>query len=148
MKPSDQATGPAGRLLRPGFTMIELLVVLVILGLLAAVAAPQAMRYLGGAKHDAAKLQLDGLVTAIDLYRLDNGRYPTRDEGLGALVQRPTGQERWNGPYVRKAEQLMDPWGRPWRYRAPGEHGAYDLFSLGSDDRQGGAAEDRDVTSW
>lgn len=133
---------------RAGFTLVELLVVLVILGLLAAVASPQAMRYLGSAKHDAAKLQLQGLSTAVDLYRLDVGRYPSREEGLAALVQKPSGQERWNGPYVRKAEQLQDPWGRAWRYRAPGEHGPYDLFSLGADDRAGGAGEDRDVTSW
>lgn len=136
----------AGR--KPGFTLVELLVVLVILGLLASVAAPQAMRYLGGAKHDAAKLQLSGLGTAVDLYRLDVGRYPTREEGLAALVQRPSGVDRWNGPYVRKADQLQDPWGRPYRYRSPGEHGAYDLFTLGADDRSGGTAEDRDVTSW
>lgn len=133
---------------QPGFTLVELLVVLVILGLLAAVAAPQALRYLGGAKHNAAKLQLQGLATAIDLYRLDIGRYPTQDEGLMALVQRPTGQDRWNGPYVRRTEQLQDPWQRPWRYRVPGEHGAYDLFSLGADGRFGGISEDRDATSW
>ncbi|MBP0444549.1 type II secretion system major pseudopilin GspG [Roseomonas sp. SSH11] len=133
---------------RRGFTLIELLVVLVILGLLASVAAPQAMRYLGGAKHDAAKLQLSGLATAIDLYRLDVGRYPPREEGLNALVQAPPGVERWNGPYVRKADQLLDPWGRSFRYRAPGEHGPYDLFTLGADDRAGGSGEDRDVTSW
>lgn len=133
---------------RAGFTLVELLVVLVILGLLAAVASPQAMRYLGGAKHDAAKLQLQGLSTAVDLYRLDVGRYPSREEGLAALVQKPSALERWNGPYVRKADQLQDPWGRAWRYRAPGEHGPYDLFSLGADDRAGGAGEDRDVTSW
>jgi general secretion pathway protein G len=135
----------ASGLRRAGFTLVELLVVLVILGLLAAVAAPQAMRYLGGARHDAAKLQLQGIATAIDLYRLDVGRYP---EVLAALVQRPTGQERWNGPYLRRAEQLQDPWHRPWRYRLPGERGAYDVFSLGADDRPGGGGEDRDVTSW
>jgi general secretion pathway protein G len=127
---------------------VELLVVLVILGLLAAVAAPQALRYLGGAKHDAARLQLDGLVTALDLFRLDVGRLPTREEGLAALVQRPPGLERWNGPYVRRTDQLLDPWGRPYRYRTPGEYGPFDLLSLGADDRPGGAGEDRDVKSW
>jgi general secretion pathway protein G len=142
-----------GRMRRPrgsrrGFTLVELLVVLVILGLVASIAAPQAMRYLGGAKHDAAKLQLQGLMTAVDLYRLDVGRYPSREEGLTALVQAPGNAERWNGPYVRKADQLVDPWGRPYRYRAPGERGPVDLFTLGADDRTGGAGEDRDVTSW
>jgi general secretion pathway protein G len=148
MKRKHPARGLFGQTRRPGFTLVELLVVLVILGLLAAVAAPQAMRYIGGAKQDAAKLQLQGLATAIDLYRLDIGRYPSREEGLAALVQKPAGLERWNGPYVRKAEQLQDPWGRVWRYRMPGEHGTYDLFSFGADDRPSGTGEDRDVTSW
>lgn len=136
------------RFVRRGFTLVELLVVLVILGLIASIAAPQAMRYLSGAKHDAARLQLQGLATALDLYRLDLGRYPTREEGLAALLTRPAGAERWNGPYVRRADQLQDPWGRPWRYRNPGEHGPFDLFSLGADDRPGGSGEDRDVTGW
>lgn len=137
---------PLGR--QHGFTLVELLVVLAILGLLAAVAAPQAMRYLGGARHNAARLQLQGLVTAMDLFQLDVGHYPSRTDGLAALVQRPTGQARWNGPYVRNVEQLQDPWRRPWRYRVPGEFGSYDLFSLGADDRPGGTGEDRDVTNW
>jgi general secretion pathway protein G len=128
--------------------LVELLVVLAILGMLAAIAAPQALRYLGGARHNAAKLQLQGLTSALDLFQLDVGRYPLREEGLAALVQQPAGQARWNGPYVRKTEQLQDPWQRPWRYRVPGEHGSYDLFSLGADDRLGGAGENRDVTNW
>jgi general secretion pathway protein G len=133
---------------RRGFTLVELLVVLVILGLIASVAAPQAMRYLGGAKQDAARLQLGGVATALDLYRLDVGRYPTREEGLAALTAAPSGVERWNGPYLRRPDQLQDPWGRPWRYRVPGERASFDLFSLGADDRPGGTGEDRDVTSW
>jgi general secretion pathway protein G len=136
------------RLVRPGFTLVELLVVLVILGLIASIAAPQAMRYLGGAKHDAAKLQVQGLVTAIELFRLDVGRFPSREEGLPALAAKPAGAERWNGPYLRRAEQLLDPWGRPWRYRVPGEHAGFEVFSLGADDRPGGSGEDRDVAGW
>jgi general secretion pathway protein G len=124
------------------------LVVLVILGLLASVAAPQAMRYLGSARQDAARLQIQGLSTALELYRLDTGRYPSPEDGLNALFQRPSGAQRWNGPYVRRAGDLADPWSKPYRYRSPGEHGAFDLFTLGADDRQGGTGEDADVTSW
>lgn len=131
-----------------GFTLLELLVVLVILGLLAAFAVPQVLNYLGGAKSDAASIQIDNLGTALDLYRLDNGRYPSGDEGLQALVEKPGDAERWNGPYVKKRESLLDPWGEPYRYRFPGEHGAYDLYSLGADKTEGGDGEDRDLTSW
>ena len=131
-----------------GFTLLELLVVLVILGLLAAFAVPQVLNYLGGAKSDAAAIQIDNLGTALDLYRLDTGRYPSGDEGLRALVEKPGDAERWNGPYVKKRESLLDPWGEPYRYRFPGEHGAYDLYSLGADKTEGGDGEDRDLTSW
>lgn len=134
---------------RPGFTLVELLVVLVILGLLAATAAPQALRYLGGARQETARLHLQGLMTAVDLYRLDTGRFPTQEEGLAALVRAPPSATRWRGPYVLRADQLQDPWGRPYRYRVPGEsQRPYDLYSLGADDRPGGGDEDRDVTSW
>jgi general secretion pathway protein G len=131
-----------------GFTLVELLVVLVILGLLAAVATPQALKYLGRSKTNAAQIQVRGLVTSLDLFRLDIGRYPSQNEGLVALVERPTALENWHGPYVTKREMLQDPWGRTYLYRIPGQHGEFDLFTYGSDRAAGGDGEGRDVTSW
>ena len=131
-----------------GFTLLELLVVLAILAMLAAFAVPQVMNYLDRARSDSAKIQVSNISTALDLYRLDVGRYPSTGEGLASLVTRPTAGDRWNGPYVKKAESLIDPWGEPYGYRAPGQHGAYDLFSLGADKAEGGEGEDRDLTSW
>ena len=103
---------------------------------------------MGGARSDAAKIQVSNLETALDLFRLGVGRYPTSGEGLDALVTQPSGADRWNGPYVKKRESLMDPWGEPYGYRAPGRHGAFDLFSLGADKAEGGEGEDRDLTNW
>ena len=131
-----------------GFTLLELLVVLVILGLISAFAVPQVMNYLGGAKTDAAKIQISNLSTALDLYRLDVGRYPRTEDGLSFLVDRPSDQENWRGPYVKKRESLNDPWGNPYKYRSPGEHGKFDLYSLGADNQEGGSAEDQDVKNW
>ena len=148
-----QATRDAAPSGRPaaaaaGFTLLELLVVLVILGLLSAFAVPQVMNYLGGARSDAAKIQVSNLSTALDLYRLGVGRYPSTGEGLDALVEPPSGADGWNGPYVKKRVSLIDPWGETYGYRSPGRHGAYDLFSLGADQAEGGDGEDRDLTSW
>ncbi|MFO1152200.1 MAG: type II secretion system major pseudopilin GspG [Rhodospirillales bacterium] len=132
-----------------GFTLLEILVVLVILGLLAAVVAgPQVFRQLGAAKSEAAKLQLDRVGGSLDLFRLDVGRYPAQQEGLRALVEPPVGVARWNGPYLKKQESLIDPWGRPFGYRYPGQHGEYDLWSLGADGTEGGDGENRDVVNW
>lgn len=131
-----------------GFTLIELLVVLVILGLIVAFAAPQVIKYVGGAKSDAAKIQIERLSSVLDLYRLEVGRYPTQEEGLEALVERPSDADAWNGPYVKKADALTDPWRRPYIYQMPGEHGDYDMSSLGADGQEGGEGEDKDVTSW
>ena len=122
--------------------------VLVILGLIAGLAAPQVMNLLGGAKTKTAALNIEKLSATLDIYRLDNGSYPPTLPGLTALVERPNGANTWNGPYLRKADQLLDPWGRVFRYRLPGKHGAFDLFSLGSDDKEGGSGEDSDVVSW
>ena len=134
--------------LAAGFTLLELLVVLAILAMLAAFAVPQVMNYLDRARSDAAKIQVSNLSTALDLYRLDVGRYPSTSEGLASLVTRPAATDRWNGPYVKKEESLIDPWNEPYGYRSPGQHGAYDLFSLGADKAEGGEGEDRDLTSW
>ena len=131
-----------------GLTLIELLVVLLILALIAAFAVPQVLNYLGGARSDAAKIQIERLGGILDLYRLDMGRYPDDNEGLDALIERPADASRWKGPYVKKAESLIDPWGEPYGYRSPGEHGDYDLYTLGADKAEGGDGEDADVTSW
>ncbi len=131
-----------------GFTLVELLVVLAILGLLAAMAVPQVMNALERAKVDTAKLQIDKLGSILDLYRLEIGRYPNDQEGLRALVEPPTGADRWNGPYLKNREALMDPWGNPYRYRFPGEHGEYDLYSLGADAKDGGEGSNADIASW
>lgn len=131
-----------------GFTLIELLVVLAILGLLALIAVPQVLKYLSAAKTDTAQLQIQQLGLTLDLYRLDVGRYPTEEQGLEAMLTRPPDAERWNGPYLRKQEMLLDPWGNPFAYRIPGEHGEYDLLTLGADESEGGEGEDQDVVSW
>ena len=131
-----------------GFTLIELLVVLVILGLLAGLVGPQVIKYLGGANTKTAKLQIEDFSTALDAFRLDMGRYPTTNEGLQTLVIQPSGANRWNGPYLRKNTVPKDPWGNDYQYRAPGQHGAFDLYSLGADGAEGGDGENQDVVSW
>ena len=131
-----------------GFTLIEMLVVLVIIGLLGLLLAPDLVRRLGGAKSDAAQAEINSLVSAVDMFAIDMGRYPTKEEGLQALLDAPNGEPNWRGPYLRKKQALIDPWGHPFHYRVPGEHGAYDLFSLGSDNAEGGEGDARDVTSW
>ncbi len=132
-----------------GFTLIELLVVLVILGLLAGLVGPQVMKYLGGANTKTAKLQIEDFSTALDAFRLDMGRYPTSAEGLAALVVQPSGANRWNGPYLRKNIIPKDPWQNDYQYRSPGQHGgAFDLYSLGADNAEGGDSENQDVVSW
>ena len=131
-----------------GFTLLELLVVLVILALIASFAGMRVLNLLGGARSDAAAIQIGNLANILDLYRLEVGHFPSEDEGIEALIEPPPGVERWNGPYVRKRDQLIDPWGRAFEYRFPGEHGDYDLFSLGADGVEGGDGEDADVFSW
>lgn len=131
-----------------GFTLIELLVVLVILGMIVAFVTPQVLHYLSRAKSDSAHIQIENIAGALDLYRLDVGRYPTQNEGLAALVERPAGLSSWNGPYIKQKAVPLDPWGHPYIYKIPGDHGEYDLYSLGADDAPGGTGENQDVTNW
>jgi general secretion pathway protein G len=130
-----------------GFTLLELLVVMVIIGLLAGLVAPQYFNQIGKSNVKIAKAQIDSLGKALDQYRLDVGVYPTTEEGLDALFARPQNEPNWSGPYLKKAVPL-DPWNRPYVYRSPGEHGEYDLYSLGKSGQQGGTGEDVAITSW
>jgi general secretion pathway protein G len=132
----------------PGFTLLEILVVLVILGMLASLVGPQVFKQLGGSKTKAAQLQIQELSAALDLYRLEVGRYPTTQQGLDALITQPRNVNQWNGPYLKKSVIRKDPWGNDYQYRYPGQHGEYDLWSHGADGREGGDGEDRDVLSW
>jgi general secretion pathway protein G len=118
-----------------GFTLVELLVVLAILGLLVAIASPQVLKYLARAKVDTARIELKSMSTALDLFLVDDGRYPTEQEGLQALVANPGGLASWAGPYLKTGATgvPMDPWGHPYQYRYPGQSGDYDLFSNGPD---------------
>jgi general secretion pathway protein G len=129
-----------------GFTLVELLVVLAIIVLVAGIVAPQVLRYLGSARSDAAAAQIDNIGSALELFYVDNNRYPTGQEGLAVLSEPPTERaDRWNGPYLRDAGNLRDPWGNPYIYRSDGRD--YEVVSLGRDGAPGGAGEDRDVTS-
>jgi general secretion pathway protein G len=130
-----------------GFTLVELLVVLAILGLIAAVATPQVLKYLGKAKTDTARMDIKGIAVALDLYLLDTGHYPTEQEGLAALVERPPGAE-WHGPYLKSKRVPVDPWGHPYVYRIPGQHGDYDLYTFGADNAPGGTGQGQDVANW
>lgn len=139
---------PTSRERERGYTLIELLVVLAILGLLVAIAVPQLMKSLERAKVDTARVQIEKLGSILDLYRLEAGHYPSEQDGLRALVEVPAGVDRWNGPYLKNREALNDPWGNLYVYRLPGEHGEYDLYSLGVDGKVGGEGKDADVANW
>jgi len=145
LRAAPRGPGPAAA--NAGFTLIELLIVLGILALLATVATPQVLRYLGKARTETAKVQISAIASALELYALDNGAYPPPQVGLVALVQPPHGATRWNGPYLKKADGLRDPWGRAYQYRLPGRSGAFDVFTLGRDNAPGGTGEDSDVSN-
>ena len=130
-----------------GFTLIEILVVIIIIGLLAALVGPRLFGKVSSAKLSAAKAQIELFGTALDTFRLDVGKYPTTEEGLKALREKPSGVEGWNGPYLPK-EIPLDPWKRPYIYKSPGDHGDYDLISYGLDGVEGGEGENQDVVSW
>ena len=136
------------RVKQTGFSLIELLVVLTIIALLGAVVGPQVMKHLAGAKADTTRMQIEDLGAALDLYYLDNGRYPDSQEGLAALIEAPVDVDKWNGPYLKKKKIPQDAWGNDYRYDAPGENGAYDLYSYGADNAPGGEDENQDVVSW
>ncbi len=133
---------------RRGFTLVELLVVLAILGLLVGLVGPQVMKALGGSKTKTARIQIEDLSATLDIYRLELGRYPTTNDGLQALVENTAGASNWNGPYLKKNKVPQDPWGNDYQYRSPGEHGSFDLWSLGSDNREGGEGENQDILGW
>ncbi len=130
-----------------GFTLLELLVVLAILGLLIGLVAPAALRQLGSAKHKVAVQAVERLAGVLDLYKLDIGEYPTTEQGLQALVKAPSGARNWNGPYLKGEGVPNDPWGHPYHYRRPSDrpNHDYDLYTLGADDKPGGTGEDEDV---
>lgn len=150
---SDQTVPSSAHRLRrsrrsQGFTLLELLVVIVIIGLLAGLVAPRYFDQVSKSNTKVARAQIDSLEKALDQYRLDVGRYPTTEQGLAALNTRPQNLEKWAGPYLKKAVPL-DPWGFKYVYKFPGDHGVdYDLSSLGSDGQAGGTGEAADVTTW
>lgn len=139
----SKRTQPAQR----GFTLLELLVVMVIIGLLVGYVAPKYFAQIGKSEVKVAKDQIDSLGKALDQYRLDTGHYPTTEQGLAALVTKPANELKWDGPYLAKAVP-PDPWGRPYIYKNPGEHGDYDLLSFGKDGHAGGSGENADLTNW
>ena len=128
-----------------GFTLLELLVVIVIIGLLTAVVGPRFFSQIGKSEQSAAKAQIDALSKALDAYRLDTGQYPTTEQGLGALTTKPADVQRWSGPYLQKAPP-PDPWGRPYLYKAPNAQGDFDLSSYGKDGQPGGEGDNADVS--
>lgn len=132
---------------RRGFTLVELLVVMVIVGLLLALVGPKVFSKLGKGKQSAAKAQIELLGQTLDHFRLDVNRYPSTQEGLSALITNP-GIENWDGPYLKKNDIPKDPWNKAYVYQAPGTHGEYDLYSYGLDGTPGGEGENKDVTSW
>lgn len=134
--------------IRNGFTLLELLVVLAILGLLAAIVGPQVIKYLGSSRSETAAVQVKNVDAALKLLRLDAGRYPSAQEGLQALVTQPPGMADWRGPYLPNASALTDPWGNPYRYAVPGKHGEVDVYTLGSDNAEGGSGEAKDHGNW
>lgn len=147
MKSGCSAAGRSPRAAAAGFTLLELLVVMVIIGLLAGYVGPKYFSQIGKSEVKVARAQIDALEKALDQYRLDTGHYPAMEQGLAALVTRPGNEPKWDGPYLKKGVP-GDPWGNPYVYRYPGEHGDFDLLSYGKDGQAGGSGEAGDITNW
>lgn len=145
MRPEAGVAGPA----RParGFTLVELLIVVIVLGLIVGLMTPRYIAQFHRSKASIARSQFDSLRRGLESYRFDIGSYPTTEQGLDALLTRPEGVDRWQGPYVVDSSP-QDPWGNAYHYKSPGEHGPYDLYSLGADGKTGGSGDDADITSW
>ncbi len=148
MPKAPRSPGRVHRDREAGFTLLELLVVIAVLGLLAALVGPQVLRYLGSSRSQAAGVQIRNITAALDLYRLDNGDLPAAEEGLEALMRDPGGAGGWSGPYLPDPEAIRDPWGRTYLYRNPGQHREVDVYTLGADNKEGGTGEDQDVGNW
>src|SRR5262245_52795829 len=131
-----------------GYTLVEILVVITIIGLIVALVGPRVLNYLGESKVKTAKIQIQSFASALDLFYLDTGRYPLSSEGLSVLVQRSGGLTTWNGPYLKGGSVPNDPWGKAYAYRSPGEHGPYDIISCAADGQEGGTGTAADITSW
>lgn len=131
-----------------GFTLVELLVVLIILGLVASIAGPNVMKYLGSSKTKTAKLQIKEIEAALELYFLDTGQYPANQQGLKLLINNESSVAGWNGPYFKHGQLPLDPWGHDYVYAMPGQHAAFDLISLGADQQPGGEGDNKDINNW
>lgn len=131
-----------------GYTLVELLVVVAILGLLTLIATPFVIGYLDRTRVSTAKTEIANIASGLDLYKLDVGRYPTTAEGLDALIHQPQGVDNWNGPYIKKVNGLKDPWGRPYLYRSPGQHGDFDIYSYGVKGEAGASGDKPQVANW
>jgi general secretion pathway protein G len=152
MKRSQTQIGPARHRRsrvhrRRGFTLVEMLVVITIIGLIMSLVGPRVLGYLGESKVKAAKIQIQSFSSALDLFYLDAGRYPTSSEGLAALVKPAPGLTAWNGPYLKGGNLPNDPWGKPYVYRSPGERSAYEIVSFGADGQEGGTGTAADIST-
>ena len=147
MKTKLHAIHPRHQSKATGFTLLELLVVMVIIGLLAGYVGPKYFAQVGKSQIKAARAQIDALEKSLDQYRLDTGHYPVTEQGLAALIARPANEPKWDGPYLAKSVPV-DPWGNAYVYRIPGEHGEFDLMSLGKDGQPGGSDEAADIVNW
>ena len=133
--------GPEAEDAEAGYSLLEMLVVITIIGLIMGLVGPRVLNYLSESKSKTAKIQIESLSAALDLYYLDNGRYPASNEGLTALVQRPSTASGWNGPYLKTASVPADPWGHPYLYKTPGDHAPYEIDSYGSSGPEGGGGK-------